>query len=129
VTGLPGNGGTIYVRLYSKLGGANYYNDYTYTSAEIVPSTMVIPLNGATLIGTSNLFSWTNSGADYYRIFVGTTGPGSFNLGFFPSNNPTTETTLTVTGLLGDGKTIYVRLYSNFGGKWYYNDFQYISDP
>jgi hypothetical protein len=32
VTGLPVNGETVYARLYSYLGGAWHYLDYTYTA-------------------------------------------------------------------------------------------------
>jgi hypothetical protein len=31
VTGIPATGGTLYVRLYSFIGGAWQYIDYTYT--------------------------------------------------------------------------------------------------
>jgi len=32
VNSLPGSGATVYVTLYTKIGGQWYYNEYVYTS-------------------------------------------------------------------------------------------------
>jgi hypothetical protein len=34
-----------------------------------------------------------------------------------------------VTGLPVDGRPLYVRLYSAFGGTWYFRDFSYRAGP
>jgi len=128
VAGLPANGSTVYVRLYSLIGGAWQYNDYQYTAytAPAAKATMTSPAGGATLTGTSQLFSWTNTGATAYQIHVGTTGVGSANIGYFP-NPASTATSANVGGLPANGSTVYVRLYSLIGGAWQYNDYQYTA--
>ncbi|NVN93404.1 MAG: hypothetical protein HXX11_22800, partial [Desulfuromonadales bacterium] len=81
INGLPTNGSTIYVRLFSQINGAWQFNDYTYTASGVppvaTPATMVTPANNAVLAGTSQTFSWTNSGATLYQVFVGTAAGAS----------------------------------------------------
>ena len=124
VNGLPSNGSTIYVRLYSLISGAWKYNDYQYTAYNNMAT--MLPSVPATFTGTSQLFSWTNTGATAYQIHVGTTGAGSYNIGFFP-NPASTATSVTVNGLPSNGSTVYVRLYTLISGAWKYNDYQYTA--
>ena len=47
VTGLPANGGTLYVRLWTQIGGVWQSNDYTYTAATIATkAVMSLPAPG-----------------------------------------------------------------------------------
>jgi hypothetical protein len=125
-TGLPVNGSTVYVRLYSLVGGTWSFNDYTYTaSGTATAATMISPANGTTLAGASQTFTWTSSGANAYQIWVGTT-PGSLDIGaFYPA--VASGTTATATGLPVNGGTVYVRLYSLVGGTWSFNDYTYTT--
>jgi hypothetical protein len=87
---------------------------------------MISPLTSS-INGISQLFNWSNSGADLYQIAVGTTGPGAIDIGLFP-NAPTSSTSTVVTGLPSNGSTVYVRIYSKIGSSWYASDYQYVSN-
>ena len=126
VTGLPTNGGTIYVRLNSLIDNAWQYNTYTYTAATAsgTPAAMTSPVNGATFTGTSQVFQWgTGTNVTQYRIWVGT------SLGGSDISNQTTGTTrtATVTGLPSNGSTVYVRLGSYINSAWQSNDYTYTA--
>jgi serine protease len=121
VSGLPADGRTLYVRLWSR-GGANwYYEDYVYVAARTAPASMVTPYPGATL-GTSVMFRW-NSGTNIqqYWLYLGSTQGGSDLYG----NSQGTSLSATVTGLPTDGRTLYVRLWSLSGTNWYFQDYVY----
>jgi hypothetical protein len=132
-TGLPTDGRTLYVRLYSAINGAWQFQDFTYTAAGSggftpTPAVMTSPAPGATLSGSTVTFNWNAaSGASLYQVWVGTT-QGAYDVGFFPQNG-TTGTTATATGLPTDGRTLFVRLYTAIGSTWYFNDYTYRSGP
>ncbi len=120
VSGLPSSG-TIYVRLWSFIGGSWQSNDYTYSAGGGGKAVMTSPTPGSTL-GSSATFVWTTgSGVTQYWLYVGSTGAGSYNI-YDASNG--TSTTRTVSGLPSSG-TIYVRLWSFIGGSWQSNDYTY----
>ena len=126
VTGLPTNGSTIYVRLWSLSGSTWSYVDYSYAaSGTSTPATMISPANATKLASASQTFTWTNSGASLYQLGVGTT-LGAGDLGGWPVGG-TTATSTTVTGLPTDGSTIYVRLWSLSGSTWSYVDYSYVA--
>jgi uncharacterized repeat protein (TIGR01451 family) len=132
VPGLPTNGATLYVRLYSfNLNTSAWVsNDYTYTeynSSTYGPATMVSPENGTTLPGSTVTFQW-NPGlntANSYWIRIGSTGVGSYDVYYAEI----TGTSVTVSGLPTNGETLYVRLYSfvNSTGVWISNDYTYTA--
>jgi hypothetical protein len=122
---LPTNGTAIYVRLWTFLnGGAQLYNDYTYT--ESTPSTGVItsPTPGSTLTSASTTFNWSaaNGGTANYYLWIGTT-PGGSDLA---NQGPFTGTSAMVN-LPTNGAAIYVRLWTfvNGGAMIYHNDYTY----
>jgi hypothetical protein len=133
VGGLPTNGATIYIRLWSHLPNAWYYFDYTYTAASggggggggtTMVAQMTSPTPGSTLTGSSVTFSWTMSAtASEYFLYIGTTSGGKDLL----AQNVGTVTSYTVGGLPTDGSTIYVRLWSNLPNAWYYIDYTYTA--
>jgi hypothetical protein len=123
-TGLPTNGSTIYVRLWSN-NGQWFYNDYTFIAASsaYVPASMTSPANGSILSGSSQMFQWSAANASsYYVLYVGTS-QGASNI---YCNGYITGTSVTATGLPKNGATIYVRLWSN-NGQWFYRDFSYTA--
>jgi hypothetical protein len=125
--GLPTNGEPIYVRLYTSFNGMLQYNDYTYTALPQAPAAMTSPIPSSALPGTGVTFTWAPAtGATDYEMFVGSTGPGSYNL-FYLGN--TLATSATVGGLPANGETIYVRLYTKFGAVLDYNDYIYTAVP
>jgi hypothetical protein len=125
-TGLPTDGSTIYVRLYSRINNAWQFNDYTYTAYETtpVPSTMISPSSGSTLTGSTATFTWTpGTNVVAWQIDIGSKlGGHQYN----PAT-PQLTTTYNATGLPTDGSTIYVRLYSRINNAWQYNDYTYTA--
>jgi PKD repeat protein len=86
-------------------------------------ATMNTPTPGSTLAGSSQTFTW-NAGTDVssYTLWVGTTQGGN-NI-----YNPTSSapaTSLTVTKIPTQGRTVYVRLWSYINGARQYNDYTY----
>ena len=125
VTGLPVNGGWVYVRLWSYLRGQWQYNDYTYRTSPSPAAgvRLTSPEPGSTFTSTTVTFAWTtNSDASLVALYVGTGGVGSYDLysGYHNSTPPA-----VVAGLPADGRTIYVRLWFFIGGSWNYNDYIY----
>jgi hypothetical protein len=120
---MPVNGETIYARLATNFNGTLAYSDSTYTAAKLAPALLTSPLPGSTLAGASAAFVWAPvNGATGYQLYVGTTGPGSYNLYYSGSQ---AITSLTVGGLPNNGETVYARLYTKFGGNSIYVDSTY----
>jgi len=118
VSGLPCDGRTLYVSLYTMFNGAADYTrppqQYTYAASTGCPTsaTMISPTPGTTLPGMSVTFSWNaTSNAARYWLDVGN-GPltGEYTTG------AVTTTSKTVSGLPCDGRTLYVSLYTMFNG-------------
>ena len=126
VSGLPENGQTVYVRLFSWINGAWQTNDYTYTaSAPPQAAVLTSPAPGSTLSGSSVTFGWSKGVAvQFYSLWVGTTGVGSNNI--FDSGN-TFNQSANVSGIPTAGQTIYVRLYSWIDGAWQTTDATYTA--
>ena len=126
VSGIPTDGSTIYVRLWTLTGSTWQSSDYTYKASGGGKAVLTSPAPGSTLAGSSVTFAWSAaSGATNYWIDVGTTA-GGFNLFGQSAGLATSQ---TVTGLPSGGGTIYVRLWTLLGGLWQYNDFTYKAAP
>jgi hypothetical protein len=123
-TGLPTNGGTLYVRLSTDYNGLVRYSDTTYTAA--TAAVLTTPTPGSALSGSSVTFDWTagSTGATQYYISVGSTGVGSTNI---YNSGWRDVTTWAVTGLPTNGETLYVRLSTDFGGTAVHNDYTYTA--
>ena len=123
VTGIPTTGGTLNVRLYSLIGGAWQYIDYTYTeSSPSAPATMSSPTPGSTLTSSSVTFTWTTgTQVTQYDLHIGTTGVGSSNI----FAGTVTGQSKSITGIPTTGGTLNVRLYSLISGAWQYIDYTY----
>ena len=117
VSGLPTTGATVYVTLFSQINGAWQPVHYTYTEASPpASSTMISPIAGSTLAGSSVTFSWTaGSQVSAYWLYLGNTGAGSMNL---YSSGSITTTSVTVSGLPTNGVNLYASLYSEINGTW-----------
>ncbi len=125
VSGLPSNGSTVYVRLWSKIGSTWLYRDYTYKAVTLVPTaaTMTSPANGSTLPGTNVTFQWnTGVGVSDYWLYVSAVSAGGFEL---YNADMGTATSHALSGLPANGGTIYVRLWSLIGSTWTYVDYTY----
>jgi hypothetical protein len=122
ITGLPTNGSTLYLRLFTFINNQWLFADYTYTAAPSI-ATMLTPANGSQLIGSSTTFTWTNvNGAVQYWIWAGHTPGGNdiYNQG------QGLNTSGTVSGLPIDGSTLYLRLFT-YNGTWTFHDYQYTA--
>ena len=123
VTGLPSTG-TIYVRLWSYISGSWQWNDYTYKAGGGgTKSVLISPANGSKLAKTTT-FQWSSvSGASQYWIYFGSTVGGSNY--YSASQGTSTSNTFTFNNF--NGQTIYMRLWTLYGGVWAYNDYNFIA--
>ena len=126
VTGLPTDGRTLHVRLWSMIGGQWAWTDYTYKAATIVAAVkaqMTSPTSGSKLTGATAHFTWNNGiGVSSHFLYVGTSA-GAYNL----FNNSVSGGSQTVTGLPMTGQTLYVRLWSLISGTWQWVDYTYTA--
>jgi hypothetical protein len=129
VSGLPTDGSTIYVTLYSQIGGVWSGNAYTYTALNATSglAAMQSPTPGTGLSGTSATFTWSQDpNATAYWVDIGSSAGGN---NVYSSGNLGTALSTTVYTLPANGSTIYVSLYSYVGGQWVNNPVTYVSGP
>jgi len=125
--GLPTNGSTVYVTLYSLVGGQWLSNAYTYTafSGSAGKGVITSPTPGSTLSGSSVTFNWmAGTGANAYWLDVGNVAGGNQ---YSQSGNLGNVLITTVYSLPADGSTIYVTLYSLVSGQWLSNAYTYTA--
>jgi serine protease len=123
VNGIPTDGSTVYVRLWTLVGGAWQSNDYTYKAgAGNTDAVMLLPAPATVLNGTNVTFTWSaGSGASAYWLDVGSVqGQGNIF-----GQNVALATSQTVNGIPADGSTVYVKLWTLLGGTWQFNDYTY----
>jgi kumamolisin len=129
VSGLPTDGSTLYVTLYTLIGGSWVGNAYTYTALNTSSglAAMQTPPPNSTLSGSTATFTWSlDSSATAYWVDIGSSAGGN---DIYSSGNLGTATTTTVYTLPANGTTIYVSLYSYVGGQWLNNPVTYTSGP
>src|ERR1017187_78280 len=129
VNGLPTDGSTVYVTLYSLVGAQWLGNSYTYTAFNQAGTlgVMQTPTPGSTLSGNIATFTWSaGSGATAYWMDIGSTLGGN---DIYQSGNLGNVLTTTVYSLPANNSTIYVTLYSLVGGQWLSNPYTYTSGP
>ena len=129
VNGLPSDGSTIYVTLYSLVGILWKGNAYTYTAFNAASGLAQItsPAPGSTLSGSAEAFTWSSdTNATAYWLDIGNVSGGNQ---YYQSGNLGNVLTITVYSLPANGSTIYVTLYSLVGGQWVSNPVTYISGP
>jgi hypothetical protein len=127
VNTLPTDGSTVYVTLWSLVGGQWLSNEYKYTafSAGHGTGAMQTPAPYSTLGGYSTTFTWTpGANATAYWLDIGSV-PGGNTI--YQSGNLGDVLTTTVNSLPADGSTIYVTLYSLVNNQWLSNSYSYVS--
>jgi trimeric autotransporter adhesin len=127
VSGLPTDGSTVYVTLYTLQNGNWLSTIYTYTAYNLGASSgvMTTPPPGSVLTSGTVTFSWTaGAGASSYWIDAGST-TGAHD--YYSSGSLGNVLTTTVSGLPTDGSAIYVTLYSLIGGTWTGNTYPYTA--
>jgi hypothetical protein len=129
VNGLPTDGSTVYVTLYTMAGGLWTGNAYTYTALNATGglAAMVSPTPGTTLSGSAATFNWSaDANATAYWLDIGS-APGGNQ--YYQSGNLGNVLTTSVSTLPANNSTIYVTLYSFVGGQWLSNAYTYTSGP
>ena len=127
VNGLPNDGSTVYVTLWSLVNGHWLYNEYTYTAYSLNSGAGQItsPTPGSTLTGSTVTFQWTpGSQSTAYWLDIGNVPGGNQ---YFQSGNMGNVTQVTVNNLPVDGSTLYVTLYSLVNGQWIANAYTYTA--
>ena len=110
----------------SRNGGA-YSGGTLFTLSMSQTGVLTSPMPGSQLPGSTVTFTWdpgTQSTA--YWLDLGSTAGGN---NYYQSGNLGNTTSATVNSLPADGSTIYVTLWSQVGGQWYYNEYTYTSAP
>jgi FtsP/CotA-like multicopper oxidase with cupredoxin domain len=99
----------------------------TATIVVNVPVTGMTPVPLTTLPSTATVtFSWPNSGAALYQLWVGTTGVGSRNV-WPPITAPASAATTATVSVPATGLPVYVRLWSKTGTRWSSVDYTYTA--
>ncbi|MBI5687600.1 MAG: hypothetical protein HZC54_21220, partial [Verrucomicrobia bacterium] len=123
---LPVDGRSLYVRLWSQINGAWQWNDYAYTAYTAptpVKAAMVSPAAGTTNSSASVTFAWdAGVGASQYALWVGSASNGYDLHALAVDTNLSQTLTLPV-----DGRSVYVRLWSQINGAWQWNDYAYTA--
>jgi hypothetical protein len=129
VNGLPISG-TVYVTLYTQLGGQWFSVPYVY--ATLNASSGLATINsptGPTLSGSTATFGWTSdANATAYWLDISAIAPGGNDV-FQSGSLSTSPQQVTVYGLPANGSTIYLTMYSLVGGQWYHTAATYTSGP
>jgi hypothetical protein len=129
VNGLPTDGSTIYVTLYSLIGSTWSGNAYTYTAFNATGGLAAItsPTPGSVLSGSAAAFNWSaDPNATAYWLDIGSVAGGNQ---YYQSGNLGGALTTSVSSLPANSSTIYVTLYSYVGGQWLSNSYTYTSGP
>jgi peptidyl-Asp metalloendopeptidase len=124
VTGLPEDGRTLHARLWSlDSTGTWRYRDHTYTAFSAVDYRAHIeaPAPGSTLDSTLVTFGWQPSGAQAYRLEVGTAADPTR---FFAADLGT-ATAAFVIGLPHTGDAVHARLGSLGPSGWLWDEVDY----
>ena len=129
VSGLPTNGSTVYVTLYSYVGEQWSGNTYNYTAFNGSGlGVLYSPPPGVTTVLSTNsvTFSWyAGTFASAYWLDIGTS-PGRNDIYSSYLGNVLTT---TVPNVWPYGNTLYVTLYSLVNGQWYSNAYEYTEAP
>jgi len=124
VMALPNDSSKVFVRLWSRVGTAWLFNDYSYTACAgciATKAAMTSPALGTTLTSTSPTFTWKTSLASQTYLQVGRTQGGQ---DIYSAGQGLGLTTV-VSGVPNDGSAIFVRLWTNVSGAWLFNDYNY----
>ena len=84
---------------------------------------ILLPLPGSTLSGAVVEFVWTDVNADQYALDIGSAQGGTD----IYSQNLGAATSVTVSGLPTDGRTLHVRLWTVRDDQWNYTDYTYTA--
>jgi hypothetical protein len=122
VAGLPTDGRTLHVRLWSQVEAVWQSRDYQLTAATTnAPRRAELsqPAPGSTLTASTVALRWSGGlGVSQYWVQIGSSIGGSDLL----NRDLGTELSVTAVGLPTDGRALHVRLWSRIGSSWQFND-------
>jgi hypothetical protein len=131
VPNIPAYGQTLFARLHYYQNGVWSYIDYNYTEAgSPSPPALTTPQPGTTLscADLSNCtvnFTWTpGGGSSFYRLRLGTTHPGSYDV-YNGTEVLYPATSVQVSNIPATGGILYARFYYYQNGAWPYIDYTY----
>ena len=91
---------------------------------QVVAPEMSEPVPGSTLSGSEVVFTWTSgTGIDQYRL---TMGSAMGEADIFDSGE-TVNTSISVSNIPVDGRTLFVRLLYEANGEWQFMEIQYTA--
>ena len=133
ITGLPTNGGSVWVRLWYRISSGWEFVDAQYTASGSGGGgggngpALSSPTPGSVLPGSTATFSWLGNGTNVldWWVHVGTT-QGAFNIKDTGSLGAGTFST-TVSGLPTNGSSVWVRLWYSIPSGWQFVDVQYTA--
>lgn len=130
VTGLPTNGTTLFVTLYSlEREGQRFVfkaNDYTFNTPLPAPPALTTPAPGSVLPSDSVTFGWQDRGtnATQWRLRVGSSSGGTEYADVTVGAN---VRSVDVSGLPTNGGTVWVRLSYFYINVWRDLNYQYTA--
>jgi hypothetical protein len=126
VSGIPTNGVYFYIRLRYRLNNVVSELDYRCTEfGTPTPPQLIAPVLGTTLSGSTVTFSWNPGSERQFQFRLGNVRGANDIYGSLE----TTQTSVTVTTVPTDGRTIHARLYYMVTGVWQFIDYTYTTGP
>jgi hypothetical protein len=115
---------TIYVRLWTKVGGVWAFVDYTFQTGG--PARLALPIRDSSgFIPLIAEFRWTSTpDATAYYLYVGR----SVGAKDIVDSGETLALSRVVSGL-PEGEHVYVRLWTKVSQQWSFNDYQFDVRP
>lgn len=129
VSGLPGDGSAIHVRLFYRSGSGTWSSsDFSFTASSLPPPPLpgiTMPSPGSTLSSDPADLAWASNGTPVteWWLYVGSTPGGKdlFSAGLGAA------TMVSLAGLPSDGRTLHVRLFYRTGGNWLFVDTTFVA--
>lgn len=133
VIGMPVDGSTIHARLWYYHSSRWFYQDGSYTAANIdakqSPPKLISPNNNSELTGGTATFEWrdNNTPVNYWWLYIGSR-KGGFDL-YNSGPSLRAQTSATINNLPVDGSNAYVRLwFRTRADGWQYADTTYSTN-
>jgi hypothetical protein len=126
LNGFPTTAQTVYMRLWTFIGGGWFYHDYSYYFPGDLPTVAALtsPTNGTSFTGDPVTFTWSSAplATTYYLGIGSRKGAQEYYSGY-----QELATSKTVYGLPHDSSLIYVRLWTLVSSTWYYRDYTFTA--
>lgn len=118
VTGLPTDGSTVHITFHYLMNGTWSKLYYTYLAKNDNAGGelgVTSPVDGATLTGASQTFTWNPGQATGFWFYAGSSRGAQ---DYYRNPSQLSGTSHTVTGLPTDGSTVYITFHHLSNGSW-----------